>query len=137
MRPLYTHTCGRVRVYCQLSSLLETMSAVRKGCSIFLFSFNFVIDEVVNYAVGGLLDVSFELVNGEKSCGLDWADDHVCVFESMKDAQCAPDRLPRSVARFGTCCALSRCKVLLQASVDSGLYTELYKTRQSFCNVPS
>lgn len=39
----------------------------------------------------GHKDAGFDLANGEKPCGLDYADEIAHLFESTDHAQCAPD----------------------------------------------
>jgi hypothetical protein len=50
---------------------------------------------------------------------LDYADDMVCLFDSITEAQKVLDSLRRSAGRYDMQFALSKCKVLLQDLIDA------------------
>ena len=75
LEALYSQTSDRVRVYGRLSSPFAISSGVRQGCPTSPFLSNFVIDDVLQRALGGLPDSGIELRPGNRVCDLEYADD--------------------------------------------------------------
>ena len=72
------------------------------------------MDEILITALDGLQDVGVEIAQGDRICDLEYADDIVCLFESVDAAQAALNRLKESVLPYGMRFSPSKCKVLLQ-----------------------
>lgn len=64
------------------------------------FLFNFIIDQVMEDALGGFHDVCTKLTNGEKLRDLQYTHSRVCLFECIKHVQRVLDKAVKSVAPF-------------------------------------
>lgn len=106
--------CSRMRIYSKLPRSFETISDVRQDCHITPSLFNFVMDDVVEYAFGSLQGIVVELANGEKLCDLGYADDDACLFKSADHKQLALDWPTRATTLFDTHFAPSKYKTSLE-----------------------
>lgn len=81
----------------------------RHGCPISPLLSNFVIGQVIE--VLGFQDVNAEPATEEKLCDGDYADDLLCLLESVEHARRAPGRLARAAAPFSMFCTFKVFRV--------------------------
>lgn len=85
MRALFSCNYDRLWACDELSGSFETTDVVRQECPILPFSMNFIIDEIMDDALGTLRVLGIKVPNGEKLRGLTYANDLVCGSWLMKD----------------------------------------------------
>ena len=70
-----------------LSSSFPTSCAVRQGCPISPFLFNFVIDTLMEACMAALRNTGLCIAPNDRILDLDYADDIVLLFDSFDEAQ--------------------------------------------------
>ncbi|CAI2733840.1 unnamed protein product [Schistosoma spindalis] len=114
VKALYSNTTSRVRAYGELSSAFATSSGVWQGCPLSLFSFNFIIDILMEITLSSTGFPGIDLLPGGSLIDLEYADDIVLFGEDTDKIQCLLVALSNNARMFGMRFSPSKCKLLLQ-----------------------
>ncbi|KAH9582966.1 hypothetical protein MS3_00007543 [Schistosoma haematobium] len=115
VKALYSNTTSRVRAYGELSSAFATSSGVRQGCPLSPFSFNFIIDLLVEITFSSTEFSCINLLPGGPLIDLEYADDIVLFGEDADKMQSLLIAPSNNVRMFGMRFSPPlKCKLLLQ-----------------------
>ncbi|VDO87663.1 unnamed protein product [Schistosoma margrebowiei] len=103
-----------MRAYGKLSSELIKSSGVHQGCPLSPFSFNFVVDMLLEIKLSSSKFPGVELLPGDSLFELKYADDIVLFNEDANKMQSLLTTLSNNASMFGMRFSPLKCKIFLQ-----------------------
>lgn len=109
IKMLHPRTSGRIEACSRFIPPFIISGGVRQNCPVSLFLLRFILENVSQNALSGLLDDRFKLLLGNTVFDLGYADGAY----DAHSVQHTLDRLALELLRCVMCFARSECKVLL------------------------